>query len=243
MRVVILQSNYIPWKGYFDLIDVADRFVILDEVQYTVDWRNRNRIKTPNGPVWLTIPVVKKGRIGRTIDATLTRDNDWIAEHWQTIERWYQDAPFWDDCRSIFGPVYSSIEEQRLSVINRRFIDVVNEALSITTPLIDSREIDAVRDEGPTRRVLSMCTELGATEYLSGPAARSYLDVAAFNDAGIAVRFVDYGTYPEYPQLYGEFEHGVSIIDLIANVGVSAAWDYMRARSHREALVGEVAQV
>lgn len=241
MRVVVLQSNYIPWKGYFDLLDAADLFVLLDEVQYThSDWRNRNRVKTPAGPRWLTIPVAKKGRIGRTIDETECSNDTWAASHWQTIRQSYAASPYWSDVQLVLGEEYAQPPEMLLSASNRRLIRSIAGALGIQTPIVDSRSVAADRAGTPTQRLVTMCSELGATEYLSGPAARAYLDVSAFSEVGIDVAFANYESYPEYEQPHGEFEHGVSIIDLIACVGIEQAWEHMLARRRGEPLIEAV---
>ena len=220
-KVAIVQSNYIPWKGYFDLIRSVDEFIILDDVQYTRrDWRNRNQVKTPAGLVWLTIPVESKGKYTQKINETRISDLGWGEEHWKTIRTFYTRAPHFDDYSNWLQDLYAGSTAQYLSEINHRFIRAFCEKLNITTRISSSNDYDL--RAGKTDRLLHLCCQAQATIYLSGPAAKGYLDVAAFTEAGIAVHFADYSGYPEYRQLYPPFRHEVSIVDLLLNEGSNA---------------------
>ena len=225
-RVAIVQSSYIPWKGYFDLIRAADEFILLDDVQFTKrDWRSRNRIKTKDGLLWLSIPVHTKGRYEqRILDATIS-DPSWARTHWQTIRSAYARAPYFDRYAPVFEPLYRTQASDRLSLINHALIVAACSALGITTPITWSEAYHP--REGRNERLIDLCVKSGATEYLSGPAARGYLDERAFRDAGLAVQFADYDGYPEYPQLHGPFEHAVSVLDLLFSTGPRAL-DYMK---------------
>jgi hypothetical protein len=224
-RVAIVQSNYIPWKGYFDMIGRVDDFVLFDDVQYTHrDWRNRNRIKTPGGLRWLSIPVVSVSR-AQLIRDTRATDPGWRRKHWKALTLNYARAPYFETYRDRFAALYLEESEDRLSVINRRFIEAINELLGIRTVLHWSWELGT---EGrKTSRLVALCRKLGADEYLSGPAARAYIDPAEFAAAGIALKWMRYEGYPEYPQLHGPFEHRVTVLDLLFNAG-PAARDYLR---------------
>lgn len=227
--VAIVQSCYIPWKGYFDLIGLADEFILYDDRQYTKnDWRNRNRIKTPQGPQWLTIPVASSGRHGQRIDAAEATDLRWPAKHWKAIVQNYSRAPCFESQAPRFEQLYASLDDPRLTEINRRFIDAICEALGISTPISPSTAYPAEGDR--SERVLGLCRAAGATRYLSGPSARSYLEVELFRDAGIDVEFMDYGGYPVYPQLHPPFDHAVTALDLLFNVGADA-WRYLKSRA------------
>jgi hypothetical protein len=218
-RIAILQSNYIPWKGYFDLIRAVDEFILFDGVQYTrQDWRNRNRIKTPRGARWLTVPV--KGRFGQTIAETAVGDPDWARKHWRVIEQNYREAPFFARYSEAFETAYLDCREDRLSRINHHFLTIICGFLDIPTQI--SRSADYHLGEGKTQRLVSLCRQAGATEYLSGPAAKDYLEPGLFAEAGIGLRYVDYHGYPEYPQLFPPFEHEVSMVDLLFNAGPDA---------------------
>ena len=219
-RVAIVQSNYVPWKGYFDLIKAADVFVLYDDVQYTKnDWRNRNRIKTAAGVRWLTIPV-RQVSLDQSILETRVSDERWRKKHWSSIVQDYARAPHLATYRDRLESLYLDGGEDRLSFVNERFIREICELLGIRTVIRRSEEF--ALPEGKTERLVALCSALGASEYLSGPAARAYLDEAQFEAAGISVRYADYADYPEYPQLHPPFEHAVSAIDLLLNVGPEA---------------------
>ncbi|MFA7381833.1 MAG: WbqC family protein [Desulfurivibrionaceae bacterium] len=219
-KIAILQSNYIPWKGYFDLIGSVDEFVLYDDMQYTKnDWRNRNLIKTPNGPAWLTIPV-RQETLSQTIRETRIANPLWHKQHWKTISQNYAKAAHFKEYKDFFAELYLGATEVYLSEINRKFLLAINGLLGITTTIRCSSEF--VLAPGKSERLLALCRELGATSYLSGPAARDYLDTALFASAGISVEWMDYSGYPEYPQLFPPFAHGVSIVDLLFNEGANA---------------------
>ncbi|MGC8483930.1 MAG: WbqC family protein [Thermodesulfobium sp.] len=221
--IAILQSNYIPWKGYFDIIGMSDEFVLYDDVQYTKgDWRNRNKIKTPNGTEWLTLPVNSKGRLtqGLKIQEVTIKDPSWGHHHWKTISQNYSKAPFFKEYSPFFADFYLKNTETLLSQVNYQLIKIVCHILDIKTRL--SWSIDYSLSEDKNLRLVEICQQLQATHYLSGPAAKSYLDEALFKKNNIDVLWMDYSGYPEYTQLYPPFEHGVSIIDLIFNEGAQA---------------------
>ena len=221
-RVAIVQSNYIPWKGYFDLIRLVDEFILFDDVQYTRrDWRNRNLIKSSEGLLWLSVPVSSKGRYLQAVKDTDVQDGDWARRHWQTLVRSYTRAPHFAEYRSLFEDLYArAAEERRLSAINRLFVDAVCRLLHLETRV--SWSMDYSVCDGKTTRLVELCRQAQATEYVSGPAARVYLDESQFTAAGIALRFIDYGPYPEYPQLHPPFSHNVSVLDLLFHAGDEA---------------------
>jgi len=224
--VAIVQSSYIPWKGYFDLIRAADEFILLDDVQFTKrDWRSRNRIKTKDGPCWLTIPVHTTGRYQQRIMDTTIADPGWPERHWQTIHSAYARTPFFDAYAPQLREAYQRVTSNRLSDVNRSLLERVCQMLGITTPIRWSSEYHP--REGRNERLIDLCVAAGATMYLSGPAARSYIDEQAFAAAGVGVRFADYSGYPEYPQPYPPFEHAVSALDLLFCTG-SRALEYMK---------------
>ena len=220
-KIAILQSNYIPWKGYFDLINMVDEFVLYDDMQYTRrDWRNRNKIKTPQGLKWLTIPVEVKGKYFQKINETLISESDWTNKHWQTIKQFYIKTPYFKEYKDTFEAFYLSINETHLSQVNFKLIQLVNDILGIKTKLRLSSEFELV--EGQTERLLGICQQAGANVYLSGPAAKDYFDEGLAEQMGITVEWMDYSGYPEYSQLNPPFEHGVTILDLIFNEGPNA---------------------
>jgi len=220
-KVAIVQSNYIPWKGYFDLIHMVDEFILFDDMQYTRrDWRNRNKIKTANGLSWLTIPVEVKGKYYQKINETVINDPTWKQSHWQTIQHNYQKAKYFREYSEIFKEMYLNANETLLSQINHRCITLICRILEINTKI--SWSMDYQNVDGKTERLVSLCQQAGATEYISGPAARDYIDGQLFEAAGIKLSYINYSGYSEYTQLYPPFEHGVSVIDLILNEGPDA---------------------
>ena len=225
--VAIVQSNYIPWRGYFDLVNSADEFILYDDVQYTVrDWRNRNIIKTPQGPKWLTIPVEVKGKYHQKIKDTAVSDPDWARKHWATIVHSYSRAPHFAAYRELFENLYLASEDQMLSRINHRFLRAVCQVLGIRTSISWSMDYEMIGDK--TERLLNLCRQAGATSSLSGPAAKAYLEEDLFQREGISVSYIDYSDYPDYAQLYPPFEPKVSVIDLIFNEGPKAR-DYLKS--------------
>lgn len=220
-KVAILQSNYIPWKGYFDLINMVDEFILYDDMQYTRrDWRNRNKIKTPNGLLWLTIPVEAKGKYFQKINETKVSEKDWAKKHWQTIKSNYAKTKYFKDYKDIFEELYLNCEEEYLSQINYKFIVAINTILGISTKIRWSSEFNLV--EGQTEKLLGICKDCNADVYISGPAAKDYFDEELSDKENIKVEWMDYSGYPEYTQLFPPFEHGVSILDLIFNEGSNA---------------------
>ncbi len=220
-RVAILQSNYIPWKGYFDIIGSVDVFVVYDDVQYSKNhWHNRNKIKTPSGSQWVTIPVSKENGSFQNIDE-IAIAKPFARKHHQTIEQNYRRAPFYPLYESDLKRVYSSVELfDRLSEVNILFLEEISRLLGFRTRFVRSTGLSA--RGGRTERLIGICRELGATTYLTGPSAADYLDVGLFAAEEIRVEWMDYGGYPTYPQLYGEFDHAVSILDLLMNTGPDA---------------------
>jgi hypothetical protein len=220
-KVAILQSCYIPWKGFFDLVRRVDEFILYDDAQYTKrDWRNRNRIKTPNGPLWLTIPVETKGKYLDAIKDMRVSDRHWNERHWRSIQASYSRAPYFDRCKPALEELFRGCTSESLSEINFRFISHFCTTLSIPTAITWSMDYKMV--DRRTERLVGLCQQAGATEYLTGPAARAYIDASLFAAAGITLTYMDYNGYPEYEQLYPPFDHHVSIIDLLVHVGPDA---------------------
>ena len=226
-KVAIVQSNYIPWKGYFDLINLVDEFILFDDMQYTRrDWRNRNLIKTRAGLKWLTIPVAVKGNYFQKIKDTRVSDPGWAGQHWESIVHNYSKAQHFPQYRGLFEGLYLGSHESFLSQINYAFLTAICKILGIDTRITWSDEYTSV--EGKTERLVNICKQAGAATYISGPAARDYIDQTLFNAANISLEYMDYSSYPEYRQLFPPFEHGVSIIDLIFNEGPDAR-KYMKS--------------
>lgn len=225
-KVAILQSNYIPWKGYFDLIAAVDEFILYDDMQYTRrDWRNRNQIKTPQGLKWLSVPVQVKGKYHQAIRDAAIDGSEWAESHWNNLRQNYRAAAHYNEIAAWLEPFYLERKYTHLSQLNRQLIEAVCSYLGINTVISNSWDYELT--DGKTERLAAICAQAGATEYVSGPAARNYLDEQVFAAMQINLSWFDYSGYPEYPQLYGDFAHGVSILDLFFNCGANAA-DYMK---------------
>ena len=208
-RIAVLQSNYIPWKGYFDLIDLCDEFVILD-AQYTVrDWRNRNLIKTPQGLQWLTVPVTGSGWVSEME----TADYRWARQHWNALQANYGKAPFFKKYAPCLEDIYRD-PSHALGSINKELIDRICAIFGITTPITSSDNYPSTAKK--TQRLVDICKQSGATHYLSGPKAKGYLEEGLFGE--INVEWMEY-SYLEYPQINGPFVHEVTILDLLFNCG------------------------
>jgi len=219
--VLITQSNYIPWKGYFDLINLADEFVIYDDMQFTRrDWRSRNKIKTPQGLHWLTVPVQVKGKFNQKIKDTEIAEEDWAEQHWKTIKQNYAATPYFQQFKEPFEAIYLGKKFRLLSELNHALIVTVCSALGIKPSIRWSSEFDLAEDR--TQRLVDICKTLGGTRYITGPAAKAYMDESMFAAAGVALDYFDYSNYPPYHQLHGEFAHDVSVLDLIFNEGKNA---------------------
>ncbi len=217
-KVAISQSNYIPWRGYFDLISLVDEFIIYDEVQYTRrDWRNRNKIKTKNGAIWLTVPVKAKGKYYQKIRDTEIDGSSWKEIHWKTIKANYSRAPFFKNFAEKIENIYLFEEFTHLSKLNRRLISEICCYLKIKTKIRDSFEFKLAEDRN--ERLLRICKDTNASEYISGPSAKNYIDEKIFINNNIKLTFADYSNYGEYNQLWGLFENNLSILDLIFNYG------------------------
>lgn len=226
-KIAILQSNYIPWKGYFDLINMVDEFILYDDMQYTKrDWRNRNKIKTPQGLKWLSIPVEVKGKYFQKISETKINEKHWGKKHWDIIKQNYSKAPYFKEYKDIFEKLYLDNTEELLSQINHRFIVVICDILGITTKIRWSSEFHLI--DGQTEKLLGICKDCDADLYLSGASAQSYFDVELVKKENIEVEWMDYSGYNEYNQMFEPFEHGVSILDLIFNEG-SDAINFMKS--------------
>lgn len=219
-RVAINQSNYIPWKGYFDLIHDVDVFLFYDDVQFTKnDWRNRNLVKTAAGRQWLTIPVGTD--LNRRICDVTLDDPRWQRKHWKTLLQLYARAPFFAHYRPFLEEVYLGREWKRLSELNQFLIrTIARDQLGIRTAFRQASEFPSAGQKQD--RVLGLLESVGAGIYVSGPAAKAYLDPDRFRAAGIELVWKDYSGYPEYPQFHPPFEHAVTILDLMLHVGPDA---------------------
>jgi hypothetical protein len=221
LRICIIQSCYIPWKGFFDLIGRCDEYVMFDGAQYVKrHWHNRNRIKTANGLEWLTIPVVTKGRFEQPINE-VEIEKPWAEKHWHALELAYRRAPFFEQIAPAVKAWYERADkEPRLTDVNEIFLRGIADLLGLATRL--TRDTAYPASGVKTERLLGIAKAASADRYLSGPSARSYFDEQQFAAAGIATEWMSYEGYPAYPQLHGGFEHAVTALDLLFSTGQDA---------------------
>lgn len=219
MNCAILQPSYIPWRGYFHQIQKADVFVFYDDVQFDKHgWRNRNRIKTNNGPVWLTIPVASRGNVvhHKPINAIeIIWDKPWNEKHWATLRQAYGKAPYFDR----YAPLLESFYRQRpthLADFTIALTIAVANAIGLERTFLRSSELGISGQR--TDRLVAILTKLGARHYISGPSAANYLEEGKLAAAGITLEYMEYN-YPEYPQLYPPYDPNVSILDLLFMCG------------------------
>ena len=221
-RIAIVQSNYLPWKGFFDLIASVDEVVLFDDFQYTRrSWRNRNRIKTPQGVAWLTVPVIASPQRSTKISDVRIASPGWVDRHLKTLRMAYSRAPHFAEVQSIIEPELRDHRSGMLSDLNVALVKRICNYLGIATRVTTHRDYQAI--DHRQLRLRDICLQAGASVYVSGPAAKSYLDESVLCRAGIGVEWFDYSDYPEYPQLWGPFVHEVSIVDLLASQGPNSA--------------------
>lgn len=226
--MVILQSSYVPWRGYFDLIRKSDKFIFYDEVLYSKgDWRNRNLIGTPYGAKWLTVPV-KYGHLGTKIEDKLIQNEvPWQRKHWSVIWENYRKASFWKELEELLGEVYLEHDWEHLSTLNKYLLKKISAFLGYEPQFLDSTELEV--QGGKTSKLVEICRHLGATSYLSGPSAKQYLEEELFDRNGIELIYMTYD-YQPYPSCYPDIRDNLSIIDLIASVGKDAPLYLGKAR-------------
>lgn len=215
--VAMLQPNYIPWKGVFDLIDRVDVFVFYDDVQYTKkDWRNRNKIRTQNGDIWLTVPV--KDRRGQLIyEVNIDNSRNWQKKHYKTIKYNYVKSKGFSEYEYLLDEIYLKSEWEKISDLDIYSTKLISEALHIQTEFILASELKIEGDKSG-EKIIRICKKLGCDHFINGPSAKSFMDEQLFADNNIAINYIDYN-YVEYQQHYKPFNHHVSILDLIFNCG------------------------
>ena len=223
MKCVILQPSYIPWRGYFHQIHKADAFVFYDDVQYDKHgWRNRNRIKTHQGIRWLTIPVLANDApVEHTPIKQIMIDQrqPWNRKHWMTLAQSYASAPFFPRYAEFLEafyhnpPLYLADFTIELTVALARQLGIDH------TRFIRSSEMNVAGAK--TERLIHILTCLGADHYITGPAAKNYIDSSQFTAAGIRLEYMEYN-YPEYAQLYPPYDPQVSVLDLMFMKGPQA---------------------
>lgn len=220
-KIAILQSNYLPWKGVFDMIHQVDEFVFLEDVQYTSrDWRNRNKVLTDKGSLWISVPI-KKNRGQFIYEAKIDNSFDWQRRHLGTFDVYYSKAPYYKKYKWIINRIFKENKWESLSRLNIYVNKLIARILGIQVEFINScdLEIEGKKDD----KLINICKKLNATHYLSGPAAKDYIVPEKFEKAGIELEYIKY-EYPKYKQLYEPFNHYVTILDLLFNCGPDAPY-------------------
>ena len=215
----MLQPNYIPWKGVFDLINQVDVFVFYDDVQYTVkDWRNRNVIKTQHGDKWLSVPVVHKGKREQLIcEAEINNTQDWQKDHYKTIKSSYLKAPFFEKYHYIIEEIYLKNNWSKIGDLDVFATKLIAEALGIKVEWVRSSDLGySGSKEG--EKVIKICKHLDCEHFINGPSSRGFMNEKLFEEAHIKLDYIDY-SYPEYKQLFPPFNHYVSVLDVLFNCG------------------------
>lgn len=222
MKVAVIQSNYIPWKGYFDTIHDVDLFIFYDDVQFTKnDWRNRNKIKVSGGTHWLSVPVGTD--LNRTINEVKIQDSAWAKNHFKNLEQYYLKAAYFKEYRGFLAHVYMERKWEYLSELNQYLVKTIAVDFLKCKTAFDS-SMNYSPEGKQLVRLLDLLKKCKAEVYYSGPSAKSYVVENEFKKNGIEIIWKDYSSYPEYPQLFPPFEHYVSILDLLFNTGPDAPY-------------------
>lgn len=217
VKIGIHQPNFLPYGGFFRKVMFSDIFVILDNVQFSKNgYINRNRIKTPSGPLWLTVPVQTKGKSQQLINEVEISDNpNWRKKHLRTFEQYYKQTPFFNEVIELLEKCYS-LETNKLVDLNIRLIENIREFLNLSA---DLKLASNLQTEGSsTERLVEICEALSGDIYLHGASGDKYMEFTTFERKGIELRLCDYNN-PPYPQIGEGFEPNLSIIDMLFNIG------------------------
>lgn len=228
MKIAILQPNYIPWKGVFDLIDQVEVFVFYDDVQYTVkDWRNRNIIKTSHGDKWLSVPVIHKGKRNQLIhEAKINNNENWQKKHYKSIKLAYSNAEYFDEYHYILEELYLKNSWSKIANLDIFSTKLIAKALGINVDWVRAKDLNfGGGKEGD--KVVKICNYLNCKHFINGPNSKPFMNNKIFNDAGIKLDYINYD-YKEYNQLHPPFKHNISILDLIFNCGKESI-NYIRS--------------
>jgi len=221
-KIFISQSNYIPWIGYFDAINSADEFVILDNVQYTKnDWRNRNRINTPDGVKWLSVPVYTKGYFPQKINEAKICNGYWAKKHLKALQFNYSKATYFKEYFPLFEKFYLAKSYTHLSELNNDSILLLCKLLNIQTK-ITRAETYGWEGKNKTEAIINICKKAEAETYLSGSAAKSYLNENLFEQENIKLEYIQYDYHKHFPEQFSVKQQNLSVLDLLFNKGPAA---------------------
>jgi hypothetical protein len=219
MRIAIMQPTYLPWMGYFALVDQVDTFVLLDDVEFNErSWQQRNKIKATDGPMWLTVPVLKSGRRGQTIqEVEINTDERWQDKHRKSIEFNYAGAEYVSDLEDWLHQTYDEAEWERLCALNVHVITTLTDRLGLEVDFVRSSEVDASGQKA--NRLVDLCQALGASEYLSPLGSREYIrEDNPFPSTDVDLLYQHF-EHPTYEQQHGDFVSHMSVVDLMLNEG------------------------
>lgn len=220
----IHQPNYLPWIGYFHKILRSDIFIFLDDSEYSSgSWMNRNRIKTPDGWTWLTVPVRDSSVPIREV--RIANQNNWSEEHWKSLTHNYGGAPYFEEWRPYLADVYDK-EWERLYPLNFHLSEEICNELGVAYEFVEASTFD-ISGTG-SERLAKLCDAVDADRYLCGMGADGYMSESDFEERGIAVAYQDF-EYPTYDQRFGEFIPNLSFIDVLMNVGRNTAVEMLRS--------------
>ena len=220
MKAAVIQSNYLPWLGYFDIISRVNHFVFYDEMQYTKrDWRNRNYIKTPSGKSLISIPVITKGKYSQKISEVKVLNQNWKVKHLKTFEVNYKKSKYFTEIYDFLQSSFKKINTNNLSIINQLLIIEITKYLEINTKFHNSH--DFLLEGDKNEKIINICNKLKVDRYLSGPFGKTYLSENMFLENNIEIEYIDYPEYKKYNQLWNdEFTSNLSIIDVLFNCGI-----------------------
>ena len=221
-KIAILQPNYIPWKGVFDLINQVDVFVFYDDVQYTKkDWRSRNKIKSPNGEHWITVPVITKGKREQLIsEAEIDNTQNWQSKHYKSILGSYSKAPYFDQYSYIIDEIYINNKWKKLVDLNIFSTKLIADILGIKVEWYKSSDYNFTGDKSG-EKVVKLCKQFDCNYFINGPASKAFMNQELFNKNNIELKYMEY-EYPQYKQLYPPFDHYVTVLDTIFHCGEEA---------------------
>ena len=218
MRISIMQPGYLPWLGFFELLARCELFVILDDVRFTKrDWRSRNRIRTKQGWIWLTVPVLSKKRTDQLIlEAEINNEERWRQAHHKCLMIHYARAPYFKNYIDFFKELYARPWD-RLIDLDMAVLSFLAQAMNIATPVIRSSQLE-IRQVSGNDRILAICKKLGASTVYDSQGAKAFIDMPVFNQSGIKVEFQEF-RHPVYRQIYYPFLPYMSAVDLLFNEG------------------------
>jgi WbqC-like protein family len=222
ISAAIMQPNYIPWRGYFDLISRVDKFVFFDDVQYTTkDWRNRNKIKTKEGDLWLTVPVKTTGRTGQLIsEVEIDNSTEWQNKHFNSIVWNYRKAPYFKSYEGLLESIYLSKRWELLVELNIESTKLICQTLDINVEWYRSSELSVCGDKNG-ERAINICQKIGADSFINGPTARAFIDEELFNKNKVKNQYIEY-KYQNYSQQFDNFSPSVTILDVLFNCGADS---------------------